>query len=268
MTFEKQALETKLRKYVAHCKALENDKAQIVDTLRVRKRAVVDDDFAGAVVSLCDELTSLEKECDSHSTTANRTSSDSAQMEKLREEFSSVKSERNDFQSKVLRLTRSEGELSSKVQRLESKVAVLREERDKLRSHVNGGVSEKSRQVKFLEEENLKLITELKSTKKQLNTARTEIESFKMNGLGVDDTEDFSNFHLNNKPKTATGALPMTPEHKENKPNIFSTSKKKSVSASTKKRRTLGRSAHKQRPVGLGEAAPDDDMNTQECRQS
>eukprot|EP00173_Palmaria_palmata_P001398 Plantae.Rhodophyta-Palmaria_palmata.ctg17743.p1 GENE.Plantae.Rhodophyta-Palmaria_palmata.ctg17743~~Plantae.Rhodophyta-Palmaria_palmata.ctg17743.p1 ORF type:complete len:215 (+),score=56.08 Plantae.Rhodophyta-Palmaria_palmata.ctg17743:73-645(+) len=143
-------------------------------------------------------------------------------MDRLREENSSFKSEKNDSQSKVLRLTRSEAELTSKLQRAENKVVVLREERDTLCSQVNGGtgVTEKSRQVKFLEEENLKLITELKSTKKQLNSARSEVEVYQMKALDADsDTEDFSNYKATSKSNSVAFSVDPASPDKENNTN-------------------------------------------------
>jgi chromosome segregation ATPase len=288
LRFEKEALETKLRKYLAYCKALESDKNHIIDSLRARKRAVVDDDFAGAVVSLCDQLTSLEEECDALSNAEGRASSYLVDMERLRERVAALQNETDESRNKLVKLTRSEAELSSRLNRAEEKNGSLREERDKLRkkSGTNNREAEpeKSRQVKYLEQENLQLMLELKTSKKQLQSTRSELDSMRMKALD-DDTEDFTSFmapqgrasDLSSGIKSKTSrdfqSTPAT-EDKENNTRETENSGKGSAPGSEKKRRfsrakpknTRMRESNS-RSVGLGEAGADEN-NTEECRQS
>ena len=286
MRFEKDALETKLRKYLAYCKALEGDKSQIIDALRANKREVVDDDFVGAVVTLCDQLASLEEECDALSSAEERASSYLAEIERLREQISSFQTILAEAKNKILILTRSESELSSQLKKVEERCASLREEREKLRCNTaaNGGegVSEKSRQVKYLEQENLQLMLDLKAVKKQLHVSRSELDALRMKGWD-DNTEDLSNqigpggkatwSSSNAVSSKSSEELDSTTEaDKENvrrddingDNKIARGSAMKHGFSRTKANRMREPSA---RSVGLGDAGLDDE-NTGECRQS
>ena len=280
LRFEKIALETKLRKYLAYCKALENDKTQIVDALRSRKRDVMDDDFAGAVVSLCDQLTSLEEECDALSHAEGRASSYLVELERLREKMSSLQKGLDENQEKVLRLTRSEAELTVRLQRADQKNASLREELDTYRTR-NGASTgkaeaEKSRQVKYLEQENLQLMLDLKATKKQLQTARAKLDVLQMKALD-DDTGDFSNIVPSKSDASSRHSAmsssatnnPASPEEKENSPPAVDDGNKKGILGSAKKRRmSRAKRGLTQRNIGLGEGGAIDEENTGECKQS
>ena len=286
LRFEKEALETKLRKYLAYCKALEGDKSQIIDALRANKRQVVDDDFVGAVVTLCDQLTSLEEECDALSSAEERVSSYLAETERLREQVSTLQMTLVESQNKLLDLARSESELSTQLKKAEKKYLSLRDEREKSRNRVGANndaevVPEKSRQVKYLEQENLQLMFDLKAVKKQLHAARSELDALRMRGLD-DNSEDFSkqiasaerlSLSNNDMPSRAPEELDSTSEaDKENSGNNNQMTEGKSVRGSAKAHRfSRAKSSRVREPmgrsVGLGDAGVDDE-NTGECRQS
>jgi chromosome segregation ATPase len=279
--FEKEALETKLRKYITYCKALESDKTQIIDALRAHRREVIDDDFAGAVVSLCDQLTSLEEECDALSRAEGRASSYLLESERLHEQISSLKIEVEQSQKKVMELTSVEAELTARLKKAEEKNVAVREDQEKLRSRAGGtgreSVPEKSRQVKYLEQENLQLMLDLKAAKKQLQTARSELDVLRMQTLD-DDTEDFAAYvapapkpitssRKRTISKLSAGSNDVFADDKENQVNITESSQ----GSTTKQRFSRGKVARMRESnrgsVGLGEAGPDEE-NTGECRQS
>lgn len=285
LRFEKDALETKLRKYLAYCKALEGDKSQIIDALRANKREVVDDDFVGAVVTLCDQLASLEEECDALFSAEERASSYLAEIERLREQISSLQTSAADAKKKILDLTRSESELASQLKKVEQKCASLREEREKLRNRTAAsgeGMPEKNRQVKYLEQENLQLMLDLKAVKKQLHVSRSELDALRMKDLD-DNTEDFSNqmAPVGKATRSSSDAVSSkssdvldstTEADKENVNHDDLNGDSKVARGSTMKHRfsrakATGVREPSARSVGLGDAGLDDE-NTGECRQS
>lgn len=278
LRFEKEALETKLRKYITYCKSLESDKTQIIDALRAHRREVVDEDFAGAVVSLCDQLTSLEEECDALANAEGRASSYLVESERLKDQISSLKIELEESKKKILELNRIESDLTIRLKKAEANSAALRADQDKLRSRAGGSgresVPEKSRQVKYLEQENLQLMLDLKTAKKQLQSARSELDVLRMKALD-DDTEDFSGYiapisklvessSKNMHSKSSKNDISL--EDKENQVNIAHQGDTKSLHGSTTKQR-IPRGKPNRGQVGLGEAGVDEE-NTAECRQS
>lgn len=283
LKFEKEALETKLRKYLSYCKALESDKAQIIDALRSRRRNVVDDDFAGAVVSLCDQLISLEEECDALSNAEGRVSSYLVEIEKLRERVASQESDVERAKTKITELARSETDMKAKLTKAEEKNASLREDREKLRNLPAKQQDEpkKSRQVKYLEQENLQLMLDLKTTKKQLQNTRSELDNVRMKAWDQEDTDDLTNYAgpvetarsgSSIFSKSTEGSKQSPPmADKENK--VVQHNAKATTESTTKRKLARGKLSgsrtreSNRRSVGLGEAG-DDEENTGECRQS
>jgi chromosome segregation ATPase len=286
LRFEKEALETKLRKYITYCKSLESDKTQIIDALRAHRREVIDEDFAGAVVSLCDQLTSLEEECDALSSAEGRASSYLVESERLHEQITSLKIELDQSKNKILELNRIESELTTRLKKAEANSAALRVDQDKLQSRAGGSgresVPEKNRQVKYLEQENLQLMLDLKAAKKQLQTARSELDVLRMKSL-EDDTEDFSGYvapvtkpvsssSKNTHSKSSAVSNDVSTEDKENRVNVATQGDTRLLQGSTPKQHFSRGKASRIREtnrgqVGLGDAGVDEE-NTGECRQS
>ena len=200
LKFAKQALETKLRKYLSHCQRLESDKASIIDALKsTRQHHISDGDVAGAVIELCDRLSSLEQECDNFSTARTTVSSDSVQTDRLRQENRQLQDRVTETKERLTTLTRLEADLHSRLNKAQDTIAQLSEERDQLRNkaeNAKGNMAsletEKIRQVRYLEQENLQLMLDLKATKKQLQISKTELDDLRMKALDDNDnTEDF-----------------------------------------------------------------------------
>lgn len=190
MKFAKEALETKLRKYAAHCQYLENEKANIIDALKsVEGCDAHDGDISSAVVALCDKYSSLEEECEALMSAEKRASSHLSELDHLRQANSRLESSASEAEKKIERLTHVEAELTRKLNDAKDKVATLRNERDSLKTE-RGSVadleSENRRQVRYLEQENLQLMLDLKNAKKQLKSTRAQLDAMRMK---VDDDE-------------------------------------------------------------------------------
>lgn len=292
MKFAKQALETKLRKYLSHCQRLERDKASIIDALKsCKQNHISDGNVAGAVIELCDRLSSLEQECDTLSTAQTHASSDSVQTERLREENKQLQDRVSETKERLTTLTKLEADLHSRLSKAQNKIAQLSEERDQLRNKAESAKgnmasleNEKIRQVRYLEQENLQLMLDLKTTKKQLQNYKTELDDLRMKALDDNDnTEDFGSLSTGTLCDSSPKSAPKTPAQvdKENMGNLSPVETEKSkVKGSTKKRQPLvsklTRSSRKKRvigtpagkTVGLGEAVPANEDNTAECKQS
>jgi chromosome segregation ATPase len=292
MKFAKEALETKLRKYAAHCQFLENEKTIIIDALKsVEGCDVHDGDISSAIVALCDKYSSLEEECEALMSAEKRASSYLSELDHLRESNAHLQSTVVETESKLERLAHSEAELTRKLNDAKEKVASLRSERDSLkaeRGNVADLESEKARQVRYLEQENLQLMLDLKNAKKQIKSTRAQLDAMRMKV--DDDTEDIGGIasqafeahrRAESKDMESMDSNPASPADKENaqentggyatsisKPQGSESARKRRFTRptlSSKKRRNPSTPG---RTVGLGEAGAVDDDHTGECKQS
>jgi hypothetical protein len=281
LRFHIEACKSKLRKYATHCQKLEEERAGILHALRSTKiRGIEESDFSNSIVSLCDRVTSLEEECASHSKTGNRAVSLSVDLEKLTQVNDSLKKEVTNSKDRVGRLLRSEGILKDELSSLQRQLTELQQ--------VGGNEDE----IRNLKRENLSLMEELKSVKKQLQRAKTETRMFHLQDssdttfeidalksrLAADsgvqnrvsdkvdskrrtetDSRKRSNTFMNeeNVPETENSKT-RSARRKTTAPSAPSSTKKRAAMSSTKKRA----------PPGLGESAEANDENTQQCHQS
>ena len=270
LRFDKQALENKLRKFAVHCQRLEDEKENILQALGLTKS---DDDIGKAVVTLCDKVASLEKECDSLAKSENRSSAALVESDQLREKISSLQTQVSDYQKKIDRLVRSEAKNKELVASLKREQQELRGLADRARGNVESLESEKCGQLRYLEQENLQLMVDLKATKKQLQHAKSEINMLRAQGAapvaGISDLpkpkhapRDTENRSSTNRSRNTPGAKhPKTPADKEN-------SKNQSENPTSSTRHNKSSSRRTQGAVGLGEAFAATEENTQECKQS
>jgi hypothetical protein len=296
LRFDKEALESKLRKYAAHCQRLEDDKSGIVDALRSCNRDHGDvGDISQAIVSLCDKLASLEQECETL-TQAGRASDCDSDIHRLRKENSLL----------VQKVTGYKDQLGA----FKKEGAKLHQEFENAHSDAKDTDSEKESKLRFLEQENLQLMLDLKSNKKQLQTAREDLELLRING-GGEPTLNFGSVGLmssssrslvdkveiassnSNASSSDTDSVPQKPlkptinssailspnrkrlnlssEIPEEKENVSSQVRRGISSASAKKQRVLGpRSEKKKNRVvpGLGEANLESEDSPEQCAQS
>lgn len=184
LRFDKEALERKLRKFAAHCQRLEDDKAGIADALR---SCNVDleahgRDVTEAIIHLCDKFTSTEEA-----------------LEKQRSNPSFEK-EKQSFERKIHNLTETLNQYEHEKSNLEAQLENAMKE-------TSFGESEEHREkLRFLEQENLQLMQDVKSTKRQLQAAREEVVTLRMN-VDQGSTADFGGLDVRTSAKDTISSL-------------------------------------------------------------
>lgn len=293
MKFAKDALEAKLRRYAAHCQLLENEKASVLDALKAVNGSDIDDgDVTRAVIALCDKHISLEEECEALMSAEKRASTYLSELDHLRETNSCLQRSFSDAERKLAMLIHSEADLARKLNEAKEKVSLLRKERDHLkvlaeseRGNVANLESEKSRQVRYLEQENLQLMLDLKNAKNQIKATRAQLDAMRITVVD-DETEDFGSIvaHALDAPRADGGdkqspdsSDPMGPVDKENRHENATGrgAEKTHGTESPRKRRfaSVNPSAKKMRNTAsrtlrLGEAGSVNEDQTGECKQS
>lgn len=287
LRFDKEALESKLRKFAAHCQRLEDDKAGMIDALRSCKIDISDDgDINESIIALCDKVTSLEE-------TKSRQTVDSTALESLNRKLRST----------IEKAQESEKESLTRLESYKKKIHLLEKAMHDRNEDASGIRSDMGRKLQFLEQENLQLMLDNKSTKKQLQLAREEVEMLRMNAAD-NPTMDFSTVDFGGSTIDFKGAVAnakesisltktMTTPRATEKPGSArkSSVKKRSFSSNTPLGDTTNSSRRSSRPPsgkksrvdlptsdsaikrsrrtpGLGEATITDEENTAECKQS
>ena len=221
LKFDKGALEKKLRKFASHCQSLEDEKEKIADALSSSlSETIPDGDITGSIIALCDQFASLQEQCESLK----------VQLQSQQHSFSRVKE--------------LEGILSS-----------LRSETEELRQKVAKGksTSNDGHQVRYLEQENLQLMLDLKGVKQQLQAARSEVSALRLASLDDSPTRTSSRQPLTtssdeNIPPTAAENIPPrelakrdlsnSPSSAKENLSVQSSSSTLSSETSAKKRRS------------------------------
>eukprot|EP00536_Pseudo-nitzschia_multiseries_P008865 jgi/Psemu1/306099/fgenesh1_kg.234_\ len=292
LRFDKEALERKLRKFATHCQRLEDDKAGMVDALRSCNIDIEThgNDVSEAIIHLCDKLTSVEE------------------AQERQSDDSSYQRQKHLMQQKLEKLSFSEKQLTEKLNQAEYEKVKLQEKLDTVMGEPSCGDSEEHREkIRYLEHENLQLMHDMKSVKRQLHAAREEIETLRMNHIQPSPTSNFGGLDV--RATTKHPLSPLANSSKENSDtmelanlaeactkNILRLSARKTkkrnilldntngtrdesrLERSTDKRQKLVLAADKKRvhqnPVnrsltpGLGETSSQDTENTGECKQS
>jgi len=272
LRFDKEALESKLRKFAAHCQRLEDDKAGMALALRSCNIDTneYDGDMNEAVIALCDKLTSLQEV---ESVRSRRNSGGNDRLE----------SENVVLQAKLDRLVVSEEKLNERISRYQHEIDELRNRLKDVTENNSESVGENgemSRKLRYLEQENLQLMFDVKTSKKQLQAAREEIEILRMNAMDnstldfgtVDfgsDSSQISKAMQPGKPSSKATSEPLTKA-----PLVDKTNKGAKHIDTRSTKQQLGKlpaatATDKLRPKapGLGEAAIQGD-ETGECTQS
>jgi len=149
LRFDKEALESKLRKFASHCQRLEDEKASTIDALRSCDiNFTHEDDINEAIITLCDQL-------------ASKSARDSPG------ESEHLKQENRSLMSKLESLSQSEKQLTSTVTRYQVEIEELKRSMRDSDDDASGVKSQMGRKLRFLEQENLQLMLDVKSSKKQ-----------------------------------------------------------------------------------------------------
>ena len=256
LRFDKEALENKLRKYASHCQHLEQERANMLHVLRTTKISdLAQNDLGKAIVNLCDKVTSLEEECDSLSKSESRASSVVDEVGQLREQNRSLHSQLDESRKKTDRLQRAETEFKEELATLRRELEKLRRDATDSRTSAESIESQKTRQVKYLERENLQLMKDLKTAKKKLQSAKAEI-----NALRLQDSDNTTMELSALKGRLASDVALDAKEELGDKESGANATKSPPPRAS--------KSPPPRNAPGLGQALPSCDDNTQECKQS
>ena len=184
----------------------------------------------------------------------------------LHEQISALQVAFDELKSKAEMLKQSESDTRARLVTAEEKCALLQEECDRLRSRYGDlrrdGEHEKFRQVKYLEQENLQLMLDLKAARKQLQTARSDLEDLSKHSVPLGSVDSVS--PKSQEVSKSDGDKENAEVFRKTRP-VKSTAKTNHRSTRAKARRI--QDSNGQSMLGLGEAGVDDD-NTGECRQS
>jgi len=291
MKFAKDALEGKLKKYLLHCQRLEDEKGGIREALRSSKLLDENgDDLATAVVSMSDRIASLEKQLSSGSARAD--------YDKMRRENSKLREMVENSESV------SRQAISSLQKRNEDLVAEVA----RARSSTDDIVHEKVGKIRYLEEENLKLMKGLKESKRNVQSLRSELTMLRNQSIDeqVHSTfasantksktpnrhlrpderenrnhspsvsnrinESVRSFRSNKEDATGTASFDLGHQNKYSRSNLLDKENSGNLhvrtSNNTDQLKDTTQSKRRRTP-GLGESlAPNNEENTQECQQS
>jgi len=236
-----EALEKKLRKYIAHSDCLTKEMGAIQEMI---KETVADSNFeqinnkdlSAAVVGLCERYHTLEEECNALSDAKLSLQKTLTQTKDNLREVAKEKVEINED----LRSTKEEVVTLSKRQKQFQEIS------ENVKGSAKDLEDEKNRQVSYLEKENLHILEENKKLKKQVRTFKTQT---KATSLTIQD-----------EPTEDLGSI-LSTLASQDKENIVNGSIKSPYSAAAN---TLSKSR-----VGLGSGEGEiDEDNTQECQQS
>ena len=247
--FEKNALETKLRKVAEHCRRLENEKHGIIEVINssMKDGSYSAEDVPKAVTAICDKLTSLEEECDSISKGSYMPEGMGANKS-LRRENESLQSTLASNTAKIEKMEKSIAQLSKQVSEYQQKLISVSHERDELQKQVDSAVeSGLAEKVRYLENENLQLLSDRRTKTKQLQRAREELEELKMKHSSENPTLAFDTRELMSISSKQTregdrsikNTLPnekSTPVSKDSRSSLSSNPFKKILPGSAKKK--------------------------------
>lgn len=214
-------LETKLRKYAVHCQRLETEKTAIIDALKscsFESEVDPESDVAGTVVSLCERLQSAEEESNALANSEEKAVSYMMELDRLRNDNNNLQNNLITLEEKFAALRDSEAGLTSKLRKTEKQLKALDKQRDDLQKMVKNAKgnaadlqAEKGRQVRYLEQENLQLMQELKLAKRDVQKVKSELDALKNDGT-FDTMVDFNRSIPKFRP-------PQPPSGKENQPH-------------------------------------------------
>ena len=165
------ALERKLKKYHSHCAKLEDE---IATGLKVLESCLPVESSKGlnkAIIALCEKVSSLEDECNLQEEAKKMTSAYAREVDELRCKASELEAKFSESENRISILSRSEKDLQTKLKYTREELLSLRQKHDDSERSTQENENDKSRQISYLERENLQLHKELKAAKGLLRNA-------------------------------------------------------------------------------------------------
>lgn len=187
----KGKIEDKLRKYATWTKEKEVELAAAEAAAKIVVCALGREggEEAASVASLAEDVEELTMKLNEAGHKAVTASSIATQNERLNEEKATLATTVTEMEGQLATMSKTELELKNELATATSAVEELTERleaADKAGEagsrETNSALNEQKRQVKFLEQENLQLMLEIKDVKKQASTARAELEAFHKRG--------------------------------------------------------------------------------------
>ena len=252
LRFHVEAIEKKLRKYASHCQHLEEERARLTHVLRGAKLSDDDpEDLPRSIVNLCDKVASLEEHCKMNESNNHET-----------KVIDQLKAQNNSLESRLKETLTEVSSIRAVEQRLKVEISVLQQEQETLRKSLSESrhssdslLSDSARKLRYLEKENLQLMSDLKVMRKDLQNANAKISMLEIKHMNtaVKSSPGVPNLPLHKLPPKA--AEPLQAVDKENAPNKNMAAPSPAV-------------ANKHHPFGRGSQAAVEEENTQECAQS
>jgi len=217
----KNALETKLRKYATYCQKLEKEKNQIVESIKsVVAEDIsfcIEDDVPSAVSQLCEKLGATE-DVDSALLSAEKQSHDHIlNIDYLKTEIKSLQDKIQNLNDLTLRQKKDLDDSLLQLSKIKKENNALNGELKNMKNEVHTSQIDQSKQVRYLEKENLQLMSDLKKFKSLAQTAKSELDWIK----SEQNSKVSSSDDLGCLPRSPLQTLPRKLDTSTNKENII-----------------------------------------------
>jgi centromeric protein E len=266
LKFDKDAIESKLRKYATHCQRLEEERDSVREVLRSKKINSADttSSIADVVVTLVDHLTSLEEKCDSLSRSETQIASVLEEIESLRKQNRTLQSQAAEARRNSNQTSHTESELNESIRHLRQQVEKTQNELREAQLLTSDIEQKNKRAIQRLEHENLQIMRDLKAKKDELAKCKAELNSARLRST------------YSTRDKVTVASSLQSKENMDNRDQEgasrppLGSAKKTSLSSTVKAPLASARKALRRRHEvpGLGEALEENHENTQECKQS
>lgn len=260
LRFHIDAVEKKLRKYASHCQHLEEERARLTHVLRGAKLPGVDpEDLSRSIVNICDKVASLEEQYK----TSERSGHDAKLVDQFKLQIASLESRLKESLSEVSCSRAVEQRLKVEISTLQQEQETLRKSLSEARHSSDSLLSDSARKLRFLEKENLQLMSDLKVMRKDLQNANAKISMLEIQQMNT------TTIASSNIPHLASHKLPPHPQ-----------APRADFCATIDKENEANRTSVKQRSPGIRETenqakplnslleSTGNEENTQECAQS
>lgn len=174
------ALEKKLKKYLSHCASLEEERATVLEVIKSCVPGKSSKDLNTAIIALCEKVNSLEDECSIQDEAKRKATVYLNELEHLKEKLNELELKYSESENRISVLSRSEKDLQIKLKYTREELLSLRQKHDDTERSTQESENDKSRQISYLERENLQLHKELKAAKGLLRNAANQANSVGM----------------------------------------------------------------------------------------
>jgi hypothetical protein len=176
-------MESKMRKIESRRIKLEHEQKLYAQALQVQEV-----DVLKAIIELCDRQASHEEDLREARQNVVAGEVSSVKVDRLERKVASLETQLMGSRKNLEKVAQSEKELKQKHAELRAETDRLREIADHAQCRAENAESESNRKVRYLEQENLQLMKEIKTLKKALQKSKAELNVLRIKG--ADDTID------------------------------------------------------------------------------